>query len=211
MALLYDFYLSPNSRGSNRKRYHARPASNNRIDTGKLIEEAAARSVYSANELETALATILDVVRKHLAEGEHVQISGLGGFQVSLKCPETRTPQATRAGSVSIKSIAYKPDKKLVQAIRSSAEIRKAKYKEHSFRDGDLESIKLHLARYFQENRYLTRKDMETHCFLTQTTAGRKIKELVEMGILVNASRDTHHPFYELVPGSLPTPEENEG
>ena len=39
---------------------------------------------------------------------------------------------------------------------------------------------------------------METHCFLTQATANRKIKELVEQGVLVNVNRDQRHPLYEL-------------
>ncbi len=198
MALLYDFYVSPNSRGSNRKRYHARPTSNSIVRIEKLLEEASKKSVYSEDELKTALATLLDVVENHLAEGDHVQIPGLGGFQVSLKCPETRTPQATRSGSVSIKSVSYTPERQLVNSLRSKAVIRKSKHKTHSFRDGDMDSVMQHLRVYFQNNRYLTRKDMETHCFLTQSTANRKIKELVEQGVLLNVNHDTHHPLYEL-------------
>lgn len=198
MALLYDFYLSPNSRGSNRKRYHARPTSNSIVRFDKLLKEAAKKSVYSEEDLKTAMTTLLDVVENHLAEGDHVQIPGLGGFQVSLKCPETRTPQATRSGSVSIKSVSYTPERQLVKSLRTKAVIKKAKQKSHSFRDGDMDSIMEHLQAYFQTNRYLTRKDMETHCFLTQSTANRKIKELVELGVLQNVSSDTHHPLYEL-------------
>lgn len=87
MALLYDFYLSPNSRGSNRKRYHARPTSNNIIKIDKLLKEAAKKSVYSEEDLKTAMTTLLDVVENHLAEGDHVQIPGLGGFQVRIWRP----------------------------------------------------------------------------------------------------------------------------
>lgn len=198
MALHYDFYVSPNSRGSNRKRYHARPANNHIVKFEKLLKEAAKKSVYSEEDIKSAVTTLLDVVENHLAEGDHVQIPGLGGFQVSLKCPETRTPKATRSGSVSIKSVSYTPERQLVKSLRTKAEIKKAKQKSHSFRDGDMDSIMEHLQAYFQTNRYLTRKDMETHCFLTQSTANRKIKELVELGVLQNVSSDTHHPLYEL-------------
>lgn len=198
MALLYDFYLSPNSRGSNRKRYHARPVNNNIVRFEKLLKEAAKKSVYSEEDMKTAMIALLDVVENHLAEGDHVQIPGLGGFQVSLKCPETRTPQATRSGSVTIKSVSYTPERQLVKSLRTKAVIKKVKQKSHSFRDGDMDSIMQHLQVYFQTNRYLTRKDMETHCFLTQSTAIRKIKELVEQGVLVNVNSDQRHPLYEL-------------
>lgn len=204
MSLLYDFYLSPNSRGSNRKRYHARPASNNIIKIDKLLKEAAKKSVYDEEDLKTALTTLLDVVESHLTEGDHVQIPGLGGFQVSLKCPETRSPMDTRSGSVSIKSVSYTPDRQMIKSIREKAEIKKAKIKSHSYQDGDIDAIMQNLRLYFQNNRYLTRKDMETHCLLTQSTANRKIKELEEQGILTNVSRDNHHPLYEL---SKPIPE----
>ena len=198
MALHYDFYLSPNSRGSNRKRFHARPVSNSIVRFEKLLAEASKKSVYTEEELKTALATLMEVVEKHLAEGDHIQIPGLGGFQVSLKCPETRTPEATRSGSVTIKSVSYTPERQLVKTLRTKAEIKKARHKKHSFRDGDMDSVMQHLQIYFQTNRYLTRKDMETHCFLTQATANRKIKELVEQGVLVNVCSDQRHPLYEL-------------
>lgn len=197
MALLYDLYLSPNSRGTNRKRYHARPSNNNSVGIEKLLKEAAERSVYSKDQLKTVLVTVLDVVQRHLTEGEHVQIPGLGGFQVSLSCPETRTPQSTRSGSVTVKSISYRPDKKLVKEIRENAKIQKSKTKIHSFRDGEMDAILQHLDIFFQSNRYLTRRDMETHCFLTRSTATRKLNQLVEMGVLVNVSRDRMHPLYE--------------
>lgn len=198
MALLYDFYLSPNSRGSNRKRYHARPTSNNIIKIDKLLKEAAKKTVYNEEDMKTVLTTLMDVVESHLAEGDHVQIPGLGGFQVSLKCPETRSPKDTRSGSVSIKSVSYTPDRQMVKSLREKSEIKRSKLKSHSFCDGDMDAILKHLRAYFQTNRYLTRKDMETHCLLTQSTANRKIKELEEQGILVNVSHDNHHPLYEL-------------
>lgn len=209
MALLFDFYLSPHTRGTYKKRYHARPASTSNLSIEKLLKETAKHSVFSEDELRTALGSILDTMKQHLAEGHHIQIPGLGGFQVSLSCPETRTPQSTRSGSVSIKSVSYQPDKKLIADLRSKAEFKRVKYKKHSLNDGDIESVKENLRIFFQTNRYVTRKDMETHCFLTYSTAARRLKDLVEMGILTQVSRDPHHPFYELIPGALDEDKEN--
>ena len=39
MPIEYDFYRNPNSQGTNKKRYHARVVSSNRISTNELAEE----------------------------------------------------------------------------------------------------------------------------------------------------------------------------
>lgn len=167
-----------------------------------LTELSLLGTVYSESQLATALDIVMETVKRHLTEGDHVQIPGLGGFQVSLSCPETRTPDATRAGSIKVKSVTYKPDNQLMRGIREKAVIQRVKFKKHSFRGGDMDSVMEHLREYFKTNRYITRKEMEEHCFLTRSTAINRLAKLVKDGILTRAGSDVHHPFYELVPGA---------
>lgn len=47
MAIEYDFYLNPNLQGTNKKRYHARVVSNNRVSTDELAKEIQSECVYT--------------------------------------------------------------------------------------------------------------------------------------------------------------------
>ena len=199
MSLEFDFYLSPNCVGTNRKRYHARPANLKTVTAEEFIEKIAKHSATGAAETRAVLTRAADMLAELLADGNHVFLEGIGGFQVSLECPETRTVTATRSGSVSVKSVAFKPSKDLVATVRKKAVLKRARVKKHSVGAGEMDVLMLKLDEYFRTNRFITVKTLVNEFGLLRSTAQRRIQKLVEMGKIRNVNGDKRHPLYEVV------------
>ena len=101
MAIEYDFYRNPNSEGTNKKRYHARVVSNNRIFTDDLAEEIQNECSLTIADVKAVLIALGDKLAKHLGEGDKVHIEGIGHFQVNLRCKEeVRTTRAVRSENI---------------------------------------------------------------------------------------------------------------
>ena len=143
------------------------------------------------------LMTLYDVLVERLSEGDNISIPGLGNLQATLSCPETRTPSATRAGSIRIKTIKLKAEKALVQKVAQRAKFVRTRFKTHSQQYGDEEFVSL-IIRYFENNDFITRRALEYDFGLQPRTANNKLKQLVEDHILKNISPDIHHPLYVL-------------
>ena len=57
MAIEYDFYRNPNSQGTNKKRYHARVVSSNRVSTDQLAEEIQKECTLTTADIKAVLMT----------------------------------------------------------------------------------------------------------------------------------------------------------
>lgn len=203
MALEFEFYLSPNCFGTNRKRYHARPTNQETVDGSKFIEKMCKHSVAKPSEAKATMTQAADLLAELLAEGKHVHIDGIGSFQVSLSCPETRNVTATRSGSVGVRSVTFKPAKELVEQVRKKVVLKRARVKKHSNGDSSIDLLLVNLKDYFSTNRFLTVKVLEKDFGILRTTAQRRIRTLVEMGKIRNISNDSRHPIYEAMPDAF--------
>lgn len=199
----FEFYLSPNCVGTNRKRYHARPTNQQNVDNEMFIKKMCSRSVAGEAETQAVMLRAADLLAELLAEGCHVHLDGIGSFQVSLSCPETRTMSSTRSGSVGIKSVTFRPAKELLKEVRDKAVLKRAKIKNHSNEDGEMDTLLLKLGEYFRTNRFINTRILESDFGILTKTAQRRIRRLVEMGKIRNVGTDRRHPLYEAVPGAF--------
>lgn len=197
MAFQYDLHENPKPNGVYKKRYHARPANNRTVSSEELIHHMAKHNGLSEAIISSMFMTLHDVLVERLSEGDNINIPGLGNMQATLSCPETRTPSATRAGSIKIKSVKLKAEKALVKEVASKAQFVRTRYKTHSQQYDDEQFASL-IVRYFEDHNYITRRDLETDFGLQPRTANNRLKELVENRILKNVSPDKHHPLYVL-------------
>lgn len=207
MAIRFEFYQSPNTIGTNRKRYHARVVNLQHVDTDYLAEEIHSGSTLTVGDIKATLISLSQKLAKHLREGERVYLEGIGYFQVTLKCPETRTPKSTRANQVKFKSVAFRADKYLKGELQT-VHTERSPLKIHSSVLSDKEMDEK-LTAFFAENHVMTRRDFQYLCHLTTATACRSIKKLVEEKKLRNISIP-RNPIYEPIPGyyGIPLPED---
>ena len=183
MAVKFEFYESPNTIGTRKKRYHARVVNRERISTDHLAQEIHHSSSLTVADIKATIIALSEKLAYHLKDGARVHIEGIGYFHISLTCPETPTPHSTRANNVKFKSVTFRADKYLKKQLAD-----------------------------VKTKRVLTRRDFEQLFTLTRATAGRYITRLAKEKKLCNISIP-HNPIYEPMPGfygkeKLPEPEQ---
>ena len=194
MAIEYDFYRNPNSEGTNKKRYHARVVSNNRISTDDLAEEIQNECSLTIADVKAVLIALGDKLAKHLGEGDKVHIEGIGHFQVNLRCKEeVRTTRAIRSENIEFKSVSYRADNDLKKHLRKQ-KIQRSQTKIHSIPMTE-EEIDQALTKHFQKNETIIRREFEILCTQMRSTAHRILQTLVEDGKLRNVAT-SHNPVY---------------
>lgn len=194
MAIEYDFYRNPNSEGTNKKRYHARVVSNNRISTNDLAEEIQNECSLTIADVKAVLIALGDKLAKHLGEGDKVHIEGIGHFQVNLRCKEeVRTTRAIRSENIEFKSVSYRADNDLKKHLQKQ-KIQRSQTKIHSI-PMTKEEIDQALTKHFRTNETITRREFEILCTQMRSTAHRILQKLVENGKLRNVAT-AHNPVY---------------
>ena len=194
MSIEYDFYRNPNSQGTNKKRYHARVVSGDRISTDELAEEIQNECSLTKADVKAVLIALGDKLAKHLGEGNKVYLEGIGYFQVNLKCKEeVRSTHAIRSENVEFKSVSYRADNELKKRLRNQ-KIQRSLKKVHSIIMAE-EEIDQALTEYFKTHETLTRHQFQTLCSQLKSTAHRILLKLVKDGKLRNVGT-SHSPIY---------------
>ena len=194
MSIEYDFYRNPNSQGTNKKRYHARVVSSDRITTDELAEEIQNECSLTITDVKAVLIALGDKLAKHLGDGSKVHLEGIGYFQVNLQCKEeVCTTRSVRSENVEFKSVSYRADNELKKHLKKQ-KIQRSQTKIHSVEMTE-EEIDQKLTDYFKTNDTLTRIQFEVLCTQVKSTAHRILQKLVKDGKLKNVSTK-QHPVY---------------
>ena len=191
MSIEYDFYRNPNSQGSNKKRYHARVVSSNRISTDELAEEIQKECSLTITDVKAVLIALGDKLAKHLGDGSKVHLEGIGYFQVNLQCKEeVCSTRSVRSDNVEFKSVSYRADNDLKKHLKKQ-KIQRSQTKIHSVEMTE-EEIDRKLMDYFNTHDALTRSQFEVLCTQVKSTAHRILQKLVKDGKLKNVSTKQH-------------------
>lgn len=199
MSAEYDFYENPVPPGSNKKpRLHARLVTRGTTGTEQLAEIIHSRCSLSTADVQAALISLSEVMIEQLRDGNRIHIKGFGYIQMTLSCPPVRSSKEVRAESIHFKSVSFRPEIALKDALRSTA-FQRAKMKNHSSKhtETDMDGLLTH---FFSENPHITRLEFQILCRLTKGTANRRITKLIQAGKL-QASGLARFPVYEPMPG----------
>ena len=199
MAALYDLFRTPQPNGEEEIRYHVRSVVTGKMTTRDLIKAIAKRNGFKEGVVAGVLISLEDTLRESLADGKSVQLDGIGAFRISAKSPSVRDRHEIRAESIEFKGVVYKADKKLLKKL-SATKFLRTKYSSCSVEISEIEIDGL-LMEYFKEHDYITTKEMEQLCGLSNATALRRLKERVEAGKLTHPGH-LRAPFYFPVPGN---------
>ena len=199
MAALYDLFRTPQPKGEKKVRYHARSVVTGKMSTQHLIRTIAQRSAFKESVVTGVLMALEDALRDALAEGNSVQLDGIGAFRISAKSPSVRDRREIRAESIEYKGVAYQADKKLLKKL-STTKFMRTKYSHCSVELSDIEIDGI-LTEHFKEHDYITTKELELLCGLSNATALRRLKDRVKEGKLTHPGH-LRAPFYFPVPGN---------
>ena len=199
MAALYDLFRTPQQKGETKVRYHARSVVTGKTSTKDLIRTISKRSAFKEGVVTGVLIALEEVLRDELAAGKSVQLDGVGAFRISAKSPSVRDRHEIRAESIEFKGVVYKADKQLLKKL-SGTKFMRTKYSQCSNEISEIEINGL-LMEYFKEHDYITTKEMQQICGLSNATALRRLKERVKAGKLSHPGH-LRAPFYFPVPGN---------
>lgn len=199
MAALYDLFRTPQQKGETKVRYHARSVITGKTSTKDLIRTISKRSAFKEGVVTGVLIALEEVLRDELAAGKSVQLDGVGAFRISAKSPSVRDRHEIRAESIEFKGVVYKADKQLLKKL-SGTKFMRTKYSQCSNEISEIEIDGL-LMEYFKEHNYITTKEMQQICGLSNATALRRLKERVKEGKLSHPGH-LRAPFYFPVPGN---------
>lgn len=199
MAALYDLFRTPQPKGEKKVRYHARSVVTGKMSTQHLIRTIAQRSAFKESVVTGVLMALEDAIRDALAEGNSVQLDGIGAFRISAKSPSVRDRHEIRTESIEFKGVVYKADKKLLKKL-STTKFMRTKYSHCSVELSDIEIDGI-LTEHFKEHDYITTKELELLCGLSNATALRRLKDRVKEGKLTHPGH-LRAPFYFPVPGN---------
>ena len=199
MAALYDLFRTPQQKGETKVRYHARSVVTGKTSTKDLIRTISKRSAFKEGVVTGVLIALEEVLRDELAAGKSVQLDGVGAFRISAKSSSVRDRHEIRAESIEFKGVVYKADKQLLKKL-SGTKFMRTKYSQCSNEISEIEIDGL-LMEYFKEHNYITTKEMQQICGLSNATALRRLKERVKTGKLSHPGH-LRAPFYFPVPGN---------
>ena len=199
MAALYDLFRTPQPKGEKKVRYHARSVVTGKISTQHLVRTIAQRSAFKEGVVTGVLMALEDVLCESLAEGNSVQLDGVGAFRISAKSPSVRDRHEIRSESIEFKGIVYKADKKLLRKLRTTKFLRtKNSHCSEDISDIEIDGI---LTEHFKDHDFITTKELEQLCGLSNATALRRLKDRVNEGKLTHPGH-LRAPFYFPVPGN---------
>lgn len=185
MAIKFEFYRTPVTAGTHKKRYYPKVVRARRVETDQLSKEIHKRCTLTVSDVRAVLISLSEQLAAHLENGERVHVEGLGYFYVTLKSPEVRDPKTTRATSVKVKTVRFCPDAELKELLEG-AEIKRSDWRPHS-RVWSFEEMEKRLADYFRTESFLTRRTFQELFTVTRTTVLRHIHRLLTEGKLRNA------------------------
>ncbi len=201
MAIVYDWYENPNAEGDPEERgLHPRPLLNGKVTMKQLYARVHARSSLTVGDVMNAIDCLTQICGEELREGREVHIEGLGYFSPTLEATERvtlRTPN--KHYKVRLKTISFRPDVKLKDAMRGVTATR-SKYTRHHSGTLSVVEIDMKLKKYFAEHDMMIRYDFQQLCGMARTTANVHLKRLQEEGKLKNVGRRLQ-PIYRPMPG----------
>ena len=199
MAANYDFFLTPQPDGSDKVRYHARVVVKRTVSNKEVAEEISRRCTINKAEALAVFDEMADILREYLKEGCAVHLDGIGSFRIRAKSPAVRSKKEVRAESIKFDGIVFTPEKKLLRRL-GGTKFTKVEYSQTS---GEISEIEIdgRLMEYFKDHTYITTKEMQMLCGLSNHTALRRLKERVKAGTMTHPGHRCA-PFYFPVPGN---------
>ena len=192
MNALYDFFLTPQPKDSNKTRYHARLVVRDTITLEDIAETIESRSSLRQSDVIGSFIEFAKVFKQELSNGNSLHIPGIGAeTQLDIK-------GQIRAENIHCSGIVFTPEKDLLRELKATT-FEKVSETRRSQELSDIE-IDGRLAEFFKDNSCITTQQLCSLCGLRKATALRRLQKRVDEGKLTHPGY-IRSPFYFPVPG----------
>lgn len=198
MSALYDFFLTPQPKDSNKKRYHARLVVRDTMTLEDIAGIIESRSSLRKGDVIGSFIEFANVFKDELSNGNSIHIEGVGSFRIKAESPEVRSPKEMRAEHIRCAGVVFTPEKELLRKLKATT-FEKVRETRRSQELSDIE-IDGKLAEFFKDRDYITTRQLCALCGLRKATALRRLQKRVEEGRMTHPGY-LRSPFYFPVPG----------
>ncbi|SHF30024.1 DNA-binding protein, histone-like, putative [Bacteroides faecichinchillae] len=198
MSALYDFFLTPQPKDSNKKRYHARLVVRDTITLEDIAGIIESRSSLRKGDVIGSFIEFANVFKDELSNGNSIHIEGVGSFRIKAESPEVRSPKEIRAEHIRCAGVVFTPEKELLRKLKATT-FEKVRETRRSQELSDIE-IDGKLAEFFKDHDYITTRQLCALCGLRKATSLRRLQKRVEEGRMTHPGY-LRSPFYFPVPG----------
>lgn len=199
MAINYDWYQNPKKAEKEKGviTLHPRIRYNGSTTTAELRRYIQESSSLTEGDVDAVLSALSHFVSQEMGNGSSVHLDGIGYFSPVLGTTETVT-SATKSKhlKVKLKSIHFRPDKAFLRRM-GGIQIHCVKLNDPLAKRLTDDEIEQKVRLYIQKHGYLQRRDLESLCSLSTSTAKRHLNRLCKAGILVNRGM-RNQPLYYL-------------
>ncbi len=185
MAINYDFY-KPAGIFDDAEVWHIRAVNNGTVETEEMIERIAHATTLTRADLKAALSALAAEATEHLREGKHVHIEGLGYLSPSIggEVDKDKNGQL-RLQQAGIKTVRFRPETALMDALQDVSFTSKHHLGTQSATIAD-EHLPAMLTQLSEQKGHFTAQDFRIALHLSDTTARRRLKQLIANGVIKN-------------------------
>lgn len=198
MAINYDWYQNPKKAEKEKGviTLHPRIRYNGSTTTAELRRYIQESSSLTEGDVDAVLSALSHFVSQEMGNGSSVHLDGIGYFSPVLGTTETVTSVTkSKHLKVKLKSIHFRPDKAFLRRM-GGIQIHCVKLNDPLAKRLTDDEIEQKVRLYIQKHGYLQRRDLESLCSLSTSTAKRHLNRLCKAGVLVNRGMRNQPLYY---------------
>lgn len=120
MDALYDFFLTPQPKDTNKTRYHARLVVRDTMTLDDIAEIIESRGSLRKSDVMGAFIEFANIFEQELSNGNSIHIDGVGSFRIKAESPAVRSPKEMRAENVRCAGVVFTPEKDLLRRLKAT-------------------------------------------------------------------------------------------
>lgn len=197
MAINYDWYKNPKiTEEEGIIKFHPRIHYNGSTTTAEMRRYIQNSCSLTEGDVDAVLSALSHFVSQELSDGKSVHLDGIGYLSPVLGCTETVTSTTkNKHMKVKLKRIRFRPDKIFMRRM-GGINITCIRQNDPLAKRLTDEEIEQKVRSYLQKHDFLQRRDLETLCSLSTSTAKRHLNRLCKTGVLVNRGMRNQPLYY---------------
>ena len=195
MNVMYDVREIENSHGTGEKQLFALPLLQDSKSHKELSEKVSHSCSLTPADVEAALMAFGEVMREELASGHGVYLPEIGYFSIKVRMEMPDGHEKVRGNYIRVKNVNFKPEAALLKKLKNDVRFERAMKTMRSQRYTD-EEMTAGVITYLENNRFITRRIMETEFYLRKSMAYFWLSRLVELCVLTKAGTKSAPVYY---------------
>ena len=198
-SMKYTIQTLKNSAGTNADRKYVHVMDLPPMSEKQLTEHIQHTCSLTRGDVKAALSAIADLMKEELSEGRRFHIPEVGYFSLAVDThlPADRPIEKIKGDHIYVRNIKFRPEAAMLKDVQRRTKFSKSKHKTASCDYTDEEVVAL-VRKYLADNKFLTRRALQSVLSTNESSALRWLRRLVELGVIENKGT-RYAPAYFLV------------